>query len=105
MDLLDRLERLETELARHRERAMAAEIVANVFFAHLLDLCDQIDEPIDLDLILERLAQDMTEAQSRAGTRAQRLCWERIQSSTLGMIGQIRDARCALRPANENAAH
>ena len=56
MDLAERVERLEAELARQRERGLANEILANLFSARLLDISELVGDPMDLDAVLLRLA-------------------------------------------------
>jgi hypothetical protein len=102
MDLAERIDRLEADLARQRERALANEILANLFYARLLNVSELVGDPMDLDAVLLRLADDMEEAADKAGTPDQARSWERIHALTAAMIVEIRDMRLAFRPANEN---
>jgi hypothetical protein len=102
MDLADRVERLEAELARQRDRALAGEIVANLFYARVLNISEQIGDRMDLDAVLGRLAEDMEEAAAKAATPGQAQSWRRVHRMAATMIAEIRDARLAYRPANEN---
>lgn len=102
MDLSERIDRLEAELARQRDRALANEILANLFYARLLNISEVVGDPMDLDAVLLRLGGDMEEAVAKAGTPAQARSWERVHALAAAMIAEIRDMRLAFRPANED---
>ena len=98
----EQIERLEAELARQRDRGLASEIVANLFYARVLNISEQLGDPMDLDQVLDRLSADMEEAAAKASTPSQARAWERVHALAAAMIAQIRDIRLAYRPANED---
>ncbi|CAN5501239.1 hypothetical protein BH10PSE3_BH10PSE3_04870 [soil metagenome] len=102
MDLTERVERLEALLDEQRDRGLAAEIVAHLFYARLLNVSEAIGDPMDLDRSLERLDEDMAEAARNATTPPQTHAWKRVAARARDLIEQIRDTRLAYRPANEN---
>ncbi|MEH0194236.1 hypothetical protein V7S57_00730 [Caulobacter sp. CCNWLY153] len=104
MDLTERVERLETLLAEQQDRGLAAEIVAHLFYARLLNVSEMLGDPMDLDLSIARLTEDMAEARDSALTPTAAASWGRVGQRAISLIEQIRDVRRALRPANENGA-
>jgi hypothetical protein len=104
MDLNDRVERHEALVAEQQDRGLAAEIVAHLFYARLLNVSQMLGDPMDLDRSIVRLAQDMAEARDMAQTPAAAESWRRVGTRAITLIEQIRDMRQAFRPANENGA-
>lgn len=104
MDLTERVERLEALLAEQQDRSLAAEIVAHLFYARLLNVSEMLGDPMDLDRSIARLAEDMAEARDNAQTPAAAESWRRVGQRAISLVEQIRDLRQALRPANENGA-
>ena len=102
MDLTERVERLEALLAEQQDRGLAAEIVAHLFYARLLNVSEMLGDPMDLDASIARLAEDVAEARDAARTPAAAESWRRVGSRAISLIEQIRDMRRALRPANED---
>ena len=98
----DRIERLQAQVEEQRERALANEILLNLFYARVLNISDQLGDPMDLDAVLGRLSDDMDEAAMKAATPAQAQSWRRVHALAAAMIAEIRDIRLAYRPANEN---
>ncbi len=101
MDLTQRVERLEALLADQQDRGLAAEIVAHLFHARLLNVSEAIGDPMDLDKTLERLEADVTAAISEAATPERAAQWRRVGAKAIDLIEQIRDVRLAYRPAND----
>lgn len=102
MDLENRVQRLESQLADLRDRADAAEIVAHLFYARLLNVCEEIGDPLDLDASLSRLREDLEEAAAKAPSPVQAAAWRRVAMRSRFLIEHIRDMRLAYRPANQN---
>ena len=102
MDLEARVEQLEAALSRQRERGLANEILANLFYARVLNISEQLDDTMDLDAVLSRLPEDMDEAAANAATTVQADSWRRVHALAATMIAEIRDLRLSYRPANEN---
>lgn len=103
MDLTQRVERLEMLLAAQQDQSLAAEIVAHLFYARLLNVSDAIGDPMDLDKTLERLDADVVAAIGEAATPERAAQWRRVGARAIDLIEQIRDMRLAYRPANDPA--
>lgn len=104
MDVAERLNRLEDLLVEQQDRGLAAEIVAHLFYARLLNVSQMIGDPMDLDAAIARLREDMAEAEISAESPARSASWRRVGARAIGLVEQIRDMRLAFQPANENGA-
>lgn len=101
MDLTKRVERLETLLAEQQDRSLAAEIVAHLFYARLLNVSEATGDPMDLNKSIERLDEDITAAVAEAATPERAAQWRRVGARAIGLVEEIRDVRLAYRPAND----
>lgn len=100
MDLTKRVERLETLLAEQQDRSLAAEIVAHLFYARLLNVSEAMGDPMDLNKSIERLDEDITAAIAEAATPERAGQWHRVGARAIGLVKEIREMRLAYRPAN-----
>lgn len=87
MDLTERVERLEALLAEQQDRGLAAEIVAHLFYARLLNVSEVIGDPTDLDFSITRLTEDMLETRDAAQTPAAAESWRRVGTWAISLIG------------------